>query len=116
MEISDVADIFAAARFNFGNEEQLQLGLTEALRAAGHAVEREVRLDGQNRIDLLVGTIGVEVKVAGKPDDVLAQVTRYCHSDLIEGLVLVTTRMRHRLPAEINHKPVRVVSLGASRL
>lgn len=116
MEINTVLRVLAGARFRFGSEDELQEGLALALGAAGHSVEREVRLDSHNRIDLLVERIGIEVKVAGKPDAVLAQVTRYAQSELVDGLILVTTRMRHRLPPEINGKPVYLHSLATARL
>jgi len=114
--LESIVEIFAGCRFAYGDEEGLQAGLAAALEDADYSVRREVRLDGQSRIDLLVGRIGIEVKVAGKPDAVLRQVTRYAHSDLIDGIVLVTTRVRHRMPDVINGKPIVVVSLAAAGL
>lgn len=114
--LDEIVDVLHGSRFNYADEEQLQAGLTAALEASGHQVDREVRLDGHSRIDLLVGRVGVEVKVAGKPDAVERQLERYAHSPLIDAIVLVTTRVRHRPPGQINGKPIVVVSLAAAGL
>lgn len=114
--VTAIVEILTERRFHYADEDQLQAGLAAALRDAGFEVEREVRLDGRSRIDLLVEGVGIEVKVAGKADAVRRQVDRYLADDRIEGLVLVTTRARHWLPPKINGKPVRVVSLQAAGL
>lgn len=96
---------------------QLQEGIAAALTAHDHHVEREVRLDGRSRIDLLVdGRVGVEVKVAGSRGAAARQVGRYLRDERIVGLVLVTSRVRHRLPSSIEGKPVVVVSLAEAGL
>lgn len=113
--MTDVADTVAAARFGYRNEDELQAGLAAALVAAGHDVIREVRLAARDRVDLLVDRTAVEVKVAGTPERVLAQLARYAESDWVDDLVLVTTRARHRtLPDEVGGKPLRVVVLGGA--
>lgn len=115
MTATDVARILRAARFHFGNEEQLHDGLAAALERAGHQVEREVILPA-GRIDLLAGTVGIEVKVGGARSDVQRQLTRYAACDAIDELVLVTTRATHRMPQILLGKPVEVVALGGGRL
>lgn len=101
------------ARFRFASEEELQRGIAAALADAGVGAEREVRLTPRDRIDLLAGRVGVEVKVAGLARDVERQLARYAASDRVDALVLVTTRAGHRPPEEINGKPVLTVFLGA---
>jgi hypothetical protein len=103
-------------RFRFGNEDDLQAGIADAL--APLPVEREVRLSPRDRVDhLLPGGVVIEVKVAGPADRVLAQLTRYAAHDRVTGLVLVTTRARHQdLPADLNGKPVEIVYLGGRSL
>ena len=99
-------------RFRYSNEDELQEGLAAALESAGFDVEREVRLSARDRIDLLVGRVGIECKVAGKPDAVAAQCARYCESDRVDGVVLVTNRARHlQIAAAAGGKPVVVVPL-----
>jgi hypothetical protein len=104
-----ILDALATWSFTYDNEFVLQDGVAIALRRADFDVEREVRLNARDRVDLLVGRIGIEVKVGGSPARVLAQLHRYARSERIDGLVLVTNQMRQRIPCEINGKPVERV-------
>jgi len=113
---SDAATVAAAIRsfrFRYGDEDQLQEGLAEALSGAGFEVQREVRLNAEDRIDLLVDRVGVEVKVAGSTARVARQLARYAKHDLA-GLVLVTNKLRHS-PPELS-MPVEVVCLAGASL
>lgn len=108
-----VRDLIAAHRFRYGAEGHLQEGIAGALAQAGWPVRREVLLNRHDRVDLLVVRVGVEVKVAGKPDSVLRQLQRYAASDLLDELLLVTTRARHRdLPAQVGGKSLTVLLIG----
>jgi hypothetical protein len=113
-----VADTIRSCRFRYASEDQLQQGLEEALLAHGFAVEREVRLDGRNRIDLMVDrAIGVEVKVAGTAEQLRRQAARYVRFDEVEGLVIVTSRVRHLAASlRLNGKPIEVVCLAGAGL
>lgn len=103
--------------FRYSGEDQLQQGLAGALAADGWQVEREVRLDSRCRIDLVTERVGIEVKVAGTPADVLRQLRRYAGFEQLEALVLVTTRARHSLiPTSIDGKPVEIVNLAVQGL
>ena len=109
--VDNIAETIAGCRFAYGSESDLQHGVAAALTTAGLQVQEEVRLDPRNRIDLLTGRVGIEVKVASTADHVARQCRRYLASPLLDGLVLVTIRARHQLPATIAGKPVRVVNL-----
>jgi hypothetical protein len=116
-ETQVIASVLRGYRFRYADEERLQEGIAAALVSAGFSVEREVRLDRYCRIDLLVGRVGIEVKVAGREDEVQRQAGRYLQSDLIDGLVLVSSKVRHvRVAKELNGKPVEVVSLAGHSL
>lgn len=115
-DLATVADVLARSRFRFACEDDLQAGIAAALTVAGITVEREVRLDGHSRIDLLTDRVGIEVKTAGRADAVLRQLRRYADSDRVDALILVTTRARHRVPGVLNGKPVAVVSLAGAAL
>jgi hypothetical protein len=105
-----VAEAIERFRFRYSSEDQLQEGLAGALAAAGIVAEREVRLGPRDRIDLLAGRVGIEVKVKGAASDVARQLARYASSDRVDELVLVTTRSSHwRVPRTVNGKPVVVV-------
>jgi hypothetical protein len=112
--LEQVVDVIRGHRFRYVDEDELQRGLTAALSASGLPVEREVRLDARSRIDLLVGRVGVEVKVGGATGALERQVERYAASDAVDAIVVVSSRVRHlRLPAELNGKPIEVVSAGS---
>ena len=116
MSAKAIADVLRRHRFNYSNEDQLQEGIAAALTIAGFDVEREVRLTRSSRIDLLVGSVGIEVKVAGTPIDVASQLARYALCDRIEELVLVTSRPRHGLPPEPLGKPLEIIQLAGAGL
>jgi hypothetical protein len=116
MTAAAVAAAIRARRYRYATEEDLQQGILEALIGQGFAARREVRLSPRNRIDLLVGRIGIEVKVGGIGRNVERQLARYAASDLIDGLVLVTNRARHQPPATIDGKPVELVWLSGVAL
>lgn len=114
---TDVAAAIRSFRFRYVDEDQLQEGLAGALARRGFDVQREVRLDARNRIDLMVGRVGIEVKVAGKASDVLRQCTRYLALDALDELVLVSSRVRHMHPPQtLAGKPFHVVSLTGAGL
>lgn len=109
-----ISTLIRSHRYLYASERELQEQLTEVLSAARLPVLREVQLSERDRIDLLVGDVGVEVKVKGKRTP-LAQLTRYAASAHVAGLLLVTTRAA-TLPPAIGGKPAAVVSLIANGL
>jgi hypothetical protein len=116
--VSALDQVLAAIRghrFNYTNEDELQEGIAAAIATTGLDVDREVILSERDRIDLMVGTIGIEVKVAGSSAGVLEQLQRYAQHHEIEQLVLVTNKWQ-RLPAEAGGKPLTTISLATAGL
>lgn len=113
--MDEVARLLAGRRFLYASEDDLQRALASILENEGYEPRREVRLSRRDRIDLMVGRVGIEVKVAGKPEAVMRQLVRYSESPEVDALILVTARARHGWgDGEVGGKPVRVVSvLGA---
>jgi len=90
-------------------ERDLQDSLAELLAAEGYAAERERALGPGERPDFLIDGIAVEVKIKGTADQLERQVRRYLAHPEVTGVVVVTSRARHRhLPPVIGGKPVRV--------
>lgn len=116
--IPDAAALVALlrrTRMRMGTEAALQLSIGEALTSAGFDHEREVRLSAADRIDFMVGTIGIEAKVRYAKRAIYRQLERYAAHDGISALVLITgTAMG--LPPSIGGKPVFYVSLGRASL
>ncbi len=108
-----IADVIRAHRFAYVDEDELQAGITAALIGVGFTPRREVRLAAGDRIDILVGRVGIEVKVGGSAGALERQLARYAQSGRVDELVAVTSRIRHlNMPAELDGKPLHVVSVG----
>lgn len=117
---------FAAAPPLFEHEAELQAIVGQHLRAAvalpdhtGPQVLAEYPLSPRSRLDFYVKHLGasrgtaIEVKVGGSLSDLTRQLARYAESDRITGLLVVTTKDRHRqLPESFNGKPIAVLCLA----
>ena len=97
--------------FNFTSELELQDGIGDVLRNNRVKHEREAQLGPRDRIDFLVGSIGVEVKVGGGTAALIRQLHRYAQHETISELLVVTSRLRLRnIPAWLNGKRVEVLA------
>lgn len=115
---AEVIDALGRCRFTFATEADLHNGVAVALAKAGLLVEHERRLSATDRIDMVVDRVGIEVKIAGDWRDVARQLRRYCASDQIDAVVLVTTKAAHRRvrTAEMDGADVWVVDVNAPSL
>lgn len=113
-----VADVLGRWRYSYHDELALHAGMAQALAARlPGAARAEVRLSLRDRIDFLVGRVGVECKVAYGAATVLRQLERYAASDEVDDLLLVTTKATHRgLPPVVGGKPLLVLFLAGSVL
>jgi hypothetical protein len=101
-----VRDALARYRLPVSVEKAMQDAVESALRAEGLEFQREVKRDA-DRIDFLVGTVGLELKVKGSAGDVLRQLERYALWDDVTELVLLTSKGAHRaLPDVVGGKPL----------
>lgn len=114
-DLKAVDQLLRSHRFRYTDEDQLQEGIAAVLKQAGLDPQREVRLGDRDRIDLMVGRIGVEVKIAGSVHGVFEQLQRYAEHDEVEALILVTSRYQ-RLPDQAGGKPLLTISLALSNL
>jgi hypothetical protein len=97
-----------------GEEARVQAAIEALLLREGIEHRRELTLSPKDRIDFLVGGIGLEVKVAGSVGAVVRQLERYAKHDRIKSLVLVTTKSTlARVPLEMNGKVVRAAVILA---
>lgn len=115
-EAADVAGLLTRHRFVAPDEYALHAAIADILDGAGILFRREVSLSARDRIDFLTAfRVGIEVKAAGQPARVLAQLGRYAASPEVDALILVTTRATHRgLPDTVGEKPLRVVPIGGA--
>lgn len=113
MTAQSLCDLLGKYRFRYANEIALQDGIQIVLRAENLEFSREVVLSGRDRIDFMVGSIGLEVKVGHPLAQVMQQIHRYAQQEQVSELLLVTNRCRHAIvPEVINGKPVVVLFLG----
>ena len=93
-------------------EYDLHRLVMDALDAAALPYVHEAKLAPRCRIDLLCGSIGVEIK-RGKIEKgrILAQLTRYAACEQLTGLILVTEKTVP-VPAVIEGKPLRLICLN----
>lgn len=111
-----IVAICERSRINVSTEGSAHLSLSEALRAQGVEVQDEVPLNAKDRIDMLIGAVGVEVKIKGQRRDIYRQLQRYAASDRIEALVLVTSAPWPASIREIGGKPFFNASLSVGWL
>lgn len=95
VDAGTVADLIARTRFHAADEATLQAGIAEVLRQAGAPVAREVRLTARERIDFLIGRLGVEVKIKGSVHDVRRQLIRYAATGALDEILLISTHVTH---------------------
>jgi hypothetical protein len=113
--LEQVDRLIRSHRFRYTDEDQLQAGITAVLEEAGLNPEREVRLGRRDRVDIMVGGIAIEVKIAGTAASAFMQLQRYAEHDEVEALVLVTSQYQ-RLPDKAGGKPLSTISLALSNL
>ena len=109
-----LVEILRRYRIQGNCEASVQVAILRAFEAEHVTYVRECDLGvGVGRIDFFCSGVGVEVKTRGSRNDVLRQLKRYADCDLIDGLVLVTTRNSLRaMPESLNGKPVLTVYVG----
>lgn len=108
-----VVAVVQAREWRYTNEDELQESLAATLCDLGFDAEREQTLGDAGTIDILIGRVGIEVKVGQSIATVIRQLARYAKSGLVDGLVLVTNRASHRrVPPSIGDVPVTVVLAG----
>lgn len=93
-------------------EYDLHRLVMDALDAASLPWEHEVLLAPRCRIDLMCGSVGIEIK-RGKVEKgrILAQLTRYAACPQITGMILVTEKTVP-VPRAILGKPVHLICLN----
>lgn len=93
-------------------EYDLHRLVMDALDAAALPWEHEVKLAPRCRIDLMCGSVGIEIK-RGKVEKarIIEQLRKYAECPQVQGLILVTEKTVP-VPHTINGKPVRLICLN----
>lgn len=105
---ADVARVLVGYRLPVSNEAAMQEAIGRAFTAEGIPHQREVTR-GADRIDFVVGGVGVECKVQGSVTEVMRQLQRYALWEELTDLLLVTTVGKHlECRGVLSGKSVRV--------
>lgn len=93
---SDMIGLLKQWKVRFDTELALQDDVAVVLREGGYEYKREHQFNKSDRIDFLVGRIGIECKIDFSANEVLRQLSRYATSSEVDELLLVTTKACHR--------------------
>lgn len=107
--MEEILTALRAHRFSHVTEDDLQRGIAQVLGKLDMDFTREVYLSSKDRIDFMVGEVGIEVKDDGSLTALTRQIHRYLQFDSVKRLLVVTTRSQHlRIPSHMSGKEVRV--------
>lgn len=100
-------------RFTGRNERAYQDAIESVLTDCGLEVEREVILTPQDRIDFMVGGLGIEVKTDDTRARVIRQLGRYAGHERVQALLLVSSKpeLALSIPPVIHDVSVRGLAL-----
>lgn len=102
-------------RLPLSDEKALQRAIASQFAAIGVPVDREVDLGDGDIIDLMIGHVGIEVKIKGQRRAIYRQCVRYCKHREIGSFVLATNAAMG-MPAALSGKRVLVAHLGKAWL
>ena len=108
--------LIGSVRLDLSTEGAVQRGLGRLLDEERIPYKAEVILAPSDRIDFLVGRVGVEVKIGHPRRAILRQLERYARSDRVDTLLLVSSAPFPSAGFEVGGKPVHVVNLSTGWL
>ena len=108
--------LISSARLDLSTERTVQRGLAKLFEEEQVPYEAEVILAPSDRIDFLIGRVGVEVKIGHPRRAILRQLERYAQSDRVDALLLVSSAPFPSAGFELKGKPVHIVSLSSGWL
>lgn len=116
MELAELlVPILEKKRFSVQDEKETQQQVQDILQENKLAFIREHQLSAKDIPDFLIGSVVIEVKIKGRPIDILRQCTRYCQHKTVNALILLTNKLTG-FPEEINGKPCYVINMGKAWL
>lgn len=115
---ADVVSLLKRYRFNFTNEDELHRGIADVFTKNGVTFVHEKILSKKDRIDFLIGGVGIEIKVKGSPSAVARQVIDYLKYDEISEIILVTSRgmAAEYLREVVSEKKITILDISGTRL
>lgn len=106
MKGAEIKALIERHRFAITSEAELQRAVCEILTRQNIPYQTEVRMGPRDRLDILVGSVGLELKVKSLKASHIEQIWRYLQHPSITEMVYVTTRRTASLGPELLGKPV----------
>lgn len=106
-----IAALIERTRIGVSTEMSAHKGVFDMLVSNNFPAESEVWISEQERIDIMVQSVGIEVKVKGSKREIYRQLQRYAKRDQVRALVLATGVAWPTHIREIEGKPFFVASL-----
>lgn len=112
-----IVTVIEAHSIDTTTESAAHDAIEAVLHEDGLNPQREVWLSRRDRVDLMCGSVAVEIKSARRAGHLTAynQLLRYAKSDAVQSLVLATGR-GFVGPDKMNGKPLFVASLSSGWL
>lgn len=107
-----IATVISGTRINLTTEAAAHMDVLAALAAADIPHESEVYLSGADRIDVLCGAVGIEIKVGHSRRSIWRQLQRYAAHEAIEALVLATGTAFPANLGDVDGVPLAVADLS----
>lgn len=107
-----IATAITSARINLTSEATAHRDVENALSGAGIEFKSEVQLSASDRIDVLCGAVGVEIKVGHSRRSIWKQLQRYAKHGNIEALVLATGTAFPAAVVDVDGVPLVVADLS----
>ena len=112
MSARKLAEYLYGRTYRLGSERLMQDDVERAFKQDEIEYEREKVLGPGDRVDFLVGGIALELKIKGRPAQIVKQIERYATHDAVDSIVLLTNVPMPRIPRLHQAKPCYVVSLA----
>lgn len=111
-----ILSLLRRSRLDITNEKRLQNQISDLFKLYGVPILKEYRTE-YGIIDFFLpeSGVGLEIKIKGRPIDVLKQLERYAKVDEIKILVLITSKS-FSMPQTVNEKPLYVLNISQSWL
>lgn len=108
--VDELVELIQSFRIPFGTEAAMQDTIERILKSEGIKYSREHVFSPRDRIDFLIGRIGIECKVDSSKAVVAAQLLRYAERPEVDALILVTSRHTHAFSqVELGGKQFKVI-------
>ena len=111
---TEIAKLISKYAFTYQNEKDLQDGIENVLILGKIKYIREFKMTARERIDFYLPDTktGIEIKTKGAETQIIRQLLRYSQLDLINELILITTKSAYP-PGTLNKKPCNSIYINS---